>query len=93
MKLTQIEKLVNFCNKVTIENNEDTRGLCAYFEYKDKQYYISMVFTNDNGPDCMIFPALDRSVASWRYLYHTNDIEEVSKKNIRQCIFDFLSNV
>lgn len=90
MKLSQIEKLINFCNEITIRRNDDTRGLCAYFEYRNKQYYASLLWDNHTGADFAVFPALDNSVKSWKSIYHTAEVDLVSNREFRECIFNFL---
>lgn len=90
MKLAQIEKLINFCNEVIIQRNDECKGLCAYFEYKGIQYYASLIWDNHKGADFAIFPALDKSVKSWNSLYHTNEVDLVTNKEFRECVFNFL---
>lgn len=90
MRLAQIEKLINFCNELNVQRNESLKGLYSYFEYKGEQYYASLIWDNHKGADFAIFPALDRNVKSWRSLYRTNEVDLVTNKEFRECVFNFL---
>lgn len=90
MKLSQIEKLINFCNELNVQRNESLKGLCSYFEYKGEQYYASLIWDVHKGCDFAVFPALDRNVKSWKSLYHTNEVDLVTNKEFRECVFNFL---
>ena len=92
LKQQQLEKLVKFCNKLRILDNEETRGLCCYFSYKNKQYYASIIFDVHTGVECAIFPTFDDVVTSWDPLYLNNNIS-FDSKHFRECIFEFLSNL
>lgn len=93
MTLTKLKKLINFCNDLIIKNNDKVKGLCSYFEYKGVQYYASLIWTNDKGADFAVFPALDTSVKSWTSIYQTNDVDLVTKREFRECVFNFLVNL
>lgn len=90
MTLSKIEKLINFCNELIVQRNDTLKGLCSYFEYKGVQYYASFIWTNDLGADFAVFPALDRSVKSWKSLYRNNDASLITVKEFRECVFNFL---
>ena len=92
MTLLETEKLTNFCNNIIVRNNPETRGVMAYFEYKDKQYYASLCFIQNVGAEVGIFAACDDYVTSWDYLYR-NYPDEVSIKNLRFHIFKFLESL
>lgn len=92
MTLLETEKLTNFCNNIIVRNNPETRGVMAYFEYKDKQYYASLCFIQNIGAEVGIFAACDDYVTSWDYLYcrHPND---VNVKTLREHIYYFLESL
>lgn len=92
MTLRETEKLTNFCNKLIIKPNHETRGYYIYFTYKDKQYYASLCMVKNIGAEVGIFAACDDYVTSWDYLYcrHPND---VSVKTLREHIYYFLESL
>ena len=92
MKTTKNEKLVNFCDKLIIKSINANRGLASYFEYKDKQYYASFIFSNETGPDFAVFPALDKSVTSWKPLYKAAP-NTLDKESFKYEVFNFIFNV
>ena len=90
MTLSKLEKLINFCNELIVQRNEELKGLCSYFDYKGKSYYASLIWTNNNGADFAVFPALDKSVASWKSLYQTDEVDLVNIRDFKECVFNFL---
>lgn len=89
MALTTEERINKILNNLEIRESDDGRGYNCYVDYKDKQYYCSLIFDVHNGANCMIFPAMDNDVISWNNLYHNDDVD-LSINDLKTCIFNFL---
>lgn len=89
MALTAEERINKILDNLEIREDDSGRGYNCYVDYKDKQYYCSIIFDIHTGADCMIFPAMDNDVMSWTPLYRNDDID-LSINDLKNCIFKFL---
>ena len=89
MKLCELEKLVNFCNNITIKGNITIKQYYCYFNHNNISYYAIIKPINNNISECSIFSIIDKSSNNKNLLYRNNNVK-TTKKYLRQCICDYL---
>ncbi|MCQ2957282.1 MAG: hypothetical protein MJ180_00095 [Candidatus Gastranaerophilales bacterium] len=94
--------------ELEIKKSPTNRGLCCYFEYKNKKYYADLcelpsyhtIFTclsictaqATSGTECMIFEIKNGEIDFSEDLYCRTGIE-VTQENIKECIEDFIKSL
>lgn len=75
---------------ITVKENTSTKGLCAYFKYKDLEFYADLCFIPFvNKNQFSVYQAKNNEVISWNELFTIDDVKLITKENVLKCIEEF----
>lgn len=78
---------------ITIKTSP-TKGLCAYFKYKDLEFYADLSyipFVNTN--QFTVYQARNNEVISWDELFVVDNIKLITKENLLKYIEEFKKTI